>query len=170
MLRDLNTPEAKRHLGGPEPDEKVLDRHRRYLTSEGFGTGRMYRILLDGVDRSVGTVGFYERVWQGAEVYEIGWGVLPAYQGRGIAVAATRLAVEAAREAGARRYLHAFPSVDNAASNAVARKAGFERVGECDVEFPPGQWMRSNDWRLDLFRHWDASRSGPSGGVSRAGS
>ena len=50
----------------------------------------------------------------------------------------------------ARRPVHAFPSVDNAASNAVCRKLGFEFLGAFDFEYPPGNPLRCNDWRLEL--------------------
>ncbi len=46
--------------------------------------------------------------------------------------------------------LHAFPSVENAPSNAICPKLGFELLGEHDFEYPPGHPMRCNDWRLDL--------------------
>ncbi|WP_440086780.1 hypothetical protein [Streptosporangium sp. LJ11] len=48
------------------------------------------------------------------------------------------------------RYLHAYPSVDHPASNAICRKLGFFLLGERDFEYPPGTTMRCNDWRLDL--------------------
>ena len=32
LLRAMNTPEQKRHLGGPESEARLLDRHARYLT------------------------------------------------------------------------------------------------------------------------------------------
>jgi RimJ/RimL family protein N-acetyltransferase len=99
---------------------------------------------------AVGTVGYAERIWQQQVVYEMGWNVLPPFQRRGIAVAAATAAVARARTERKHRYLHAFPSVDNAASNAVCRKAGFSLVGGCDFEFPPGSLMRSNDWYVDL--------------------
>jgi RimJ/RimL family protein N-acetyltransferase len=47
------------------------------------------------------------------------------------------------------RPIHAFPSVANAASNAVCRKTGFQLLGEVDLEYPRGQPMRCNDWRLE---------------------
>jgi RimJ/RimL family protein N-acetyltransferase len=47
--------------------------------------------------------------------------------------------------------VHAFPSVSNAPSNAVCRKLGFTLLEECEFEFPRGNFMRCNDWRLDLF-------------------
>jgi hypothetical protein len=40
--------------------------------------------------------------------------------------------------------------VDHHASNAVCRRAGFELVGECRFEYPPGTFIRSDDWRLPL--------------------
>jgi RimJ/RimL family protein N-acetyltransferase len=58
--------------------------------------------------------------------------------------------VDRARAARKHRDLHAFPSVDNGASNAVCRKAGFALLRERDFEYPPGHLLRTNDWRLDL--------------------
>ena len=63
---------------------------------------------------------------------------------------ATQQAIDSARDERKHRYLHAFPSVENAPSNAICRKLGFTLLGEHEVEFPPGHWMRANDWRLDL--------------------
>ncbi|WP_351234562.1 GNAT family N-acetyltransferase [Streptomyces sp. NPDC002133] len=152
LLRAANTPELMRHLGGPEPDEKLAERHRRYVASSANrpGAGRMYRVVLTDGGEAVGTIGFWESAWQGEPAYETGWSVLPGFQGRGIATAATLAVVAEARAAGKHRYLLAFPSVDNAPSNGVCRKAGFSLVGECEVEYPPGRPMRSNHWRLDL--------------------
>jgi len=47
--------------------------------------------------------------------------VLPAFQGRGIAAAGTAQAVGVARSEHTQRFLHAFPSVANAPSNAIWR-------------------------------------------------
>jgi hypothetical protein len=44
----------------------------------------------------------------------------------------------------------AFPNVDNAPSNAICRKLGFELLGAFEFEFPKGQRLTCNDWRLDL--------------------
>ncbi|MFE7403490.1 GNAT family N-acetyltransferase, partial [Streptomyces sp. NPDC057557] len=57
---------------------------------------------------------------------------------------------EQARAEHKHRYLHAYPSVDNGASNAVCRKAGFTLIGTCDFEYPPGNVLLTNDWQLDL--------------------
>ena len=86
-------------------------------------------------------------------MWETGWSVLPAFQGRGLATAGTALLVELARAEGTRRWLYAYPSVDNGPSNAVCRKLGFELVSTTDYEYPAGSGatLRCNDWRLDLL-------------------
>lgn len=152
LLRAANTPEMMTHLGGPETEEQLVKRHRRYvdLSADRTGKGRMFRVVLLPDGEAVGTIGFWEKTWQGQEVYETGWGVLSAFQGRGIAAAATAAVAERARAEKKHRYLHAFPSVDNPSSNRLCRRAGFSLQGECDFEFPPGNVMRCNDWRLDL--------------------
>jgi RimJ/RimL family protein N-acetyltransferase len=46
--------------------------------------------------------------------------------------------------------MHAFPNVDNEASNAICRKLGFELLEAREFEYPKGHLMTCNDWRLDL--------------------
>ncbi|GAA3897862.1 hypothetical protein GCM10022244_05230 [Streptomyces gulbargensis] len=152
LLRVLNAPELTAHLGGPETEAELARRHRRYvdLSADTTGAGRMFRIVLLPQEGVAGSIGFWAREWRGTPVYETGWAVLPGFQGRGVATAATRAVVAEARAAGFRRQLHAFPSTGNAASNAVCNKVGFELLGECAFEYPPGRPMRCNNWRLDL--------------------
>ncbi|MFB9839301.1 GNAT family N-acetyltransferase [Actinoallomurus acaciae] len=149
LLRRLNTPEIWAHLGGPETEEKVVERHARYLDLGAPGSGRMFTVVLpDGA--KAGTIGYWEREWQGETVYETGWNVLPEHQGRGIAGAAATAIVARARVEKRHRRIHAYPSVDNPASNAICRKAGFTFAGEHEFEFPKGHFMRCNDWHHDL--------------------
>ncbi|HZE14772.1 MAG TPA: GNAT family N-acetyltransferase [Mycobacterium sp.] len=98
----------------------------------------------------VGSVGFWTKDWRGEQVYEVGWMVVPGFQGRGIAVAATEQAIQIARRDDKHRFMHAFPSVENVPSNAICRKLGFALLEACEFEFPPGHFMTCNDWRLDL--------------------
>ncbi|MEK0315524.1 GNAT family N-acetyltransferase [Cohnella sp. 56] len=150
LLRGLNAPEMTEHLGGPETDAQVAERHERYLRIAGIGTGRMFAVVLLPGRELVGSVGYWDRTWHGEPVYEMGWGILPAYQGRGLATAAVSRAVAHARTEGARRAIHAYPGADNPASNAVCRKLGFTPTGEIEFEYPPGNMMRCNDWRLEI--------------------
>lgn len=64
---------------------------------------------------------------------------------------ATAQLIDVARAERQRRFVHASPSVHNAPSNEICRKLGFTMLGECEFEYPPGHFMRCNDWRLDLF-------------------
>ncbi|WP_285664873.1 GNAT family N-acetyltransferase [Actinorhabdospora filicis] len=147
LLEAKNTPEMTAKLGGPETPEKLADRHRRYTDPDGFAGGGGMFVVLDGGE-PVGTVGYWVREWHGEPVYEAGWGVLPTHQGKGYATSAAKLAVEHAREHGDRAWLHAYPKVDHPASNAICRKAGFELMGECDFEYPVGNPIVCNDWRV----------------------
>jgi RimJ/RimL family protein N-acetyltransferase len=151
LRRLLGDPEMTEHIGGPETEEQLVERQQRFEQLADSGTGRMFKIVEDASGEAVGSVGYWERPWRGRDVWETGWFVLPEFQGRGLAAAGTALAVETARAEARHRYVHAFPSVDNAPSNAICRKLGFELLEECDFEYPKGHFMRCNDWRLDLF-------------------
>lgn len=150
LLIRMNEPAMTEHLGGPESEEQLWNRHQRYLNAGVAETTYIYKVVLGPEATPVGNVNFWDREWRGEPVYEIGWGILPEYQGKGLATRAVLLAIEKARETGRRRFLHAFPSIDNAPSNAICRKAGFALIEAVDFEYPKGHFMRCNDWRFDL--------------------
>ena len=150
LERLMGDPRMTEHLGGPEGRDKLRERQDRYERLE--GGDRMFRIVDLESRAGVGSVGFWTKEWRGAPVYEVGWMVVPEFQGRGIAAAATAHAIEVARRDGKHPFMHAFPNVDNAASNAICRKLGFELLEACEFEFPKGHFMTCNDWRLDLRR------------------
>jgi RimJ/RimL family protein N-acetyltransferase len=151
LLEAQNTPEMMEFIGGPETSEQLRNRQERYVKLTSTGPGCMFRVVLDGTGETAGSIGFWEREWKGEQVYETGWGVLPGFQGRGVAVAAAVAVAEHAKLSGRHRYLHAYPDVAHGASNAICRKAGFELLGEVSFEYPKGHWKTSNDWRFDLF-------------------
>ena len=152
LLRQLvGDPAMMEHLGGPESPEQIAGRHERYLRKGPPGTGQMFRIVEAKDGAAAGSVGYWERTWRGGEVYEIGWAVAPAFQGRGLARAATALAIGEARAERRHRRLHAFPSAANPPSNAICRRLGFTLVEELAFEYPPGHLMQCNDWCLDLW-------------------
>jgi RimJ/RimL family protein N-acetyltransferase len=142
----LGDPAMTEHLGGPESHEKIVERQARYVKAE----SGLFKIV-DETGEGVGWVGYWDKTWREQEVYEIGWAVLPAFQGRGIAGMATSQAIALARSERKHRFLHAFPSVDNAPSNAICRKLGFTLLGATEFEYPKGNFMQCNDWRLDLL-------------------
>ena len=147
----MGDPQMTEHLGGPESPEKIAERQARYERLADSGKGRIFRIVDAATGEAVGSVGYWERIWRDEPIYEMGWSVLPRFQGRGIAGLATAQAITVARSEGRHRFMHAFPSVDNPPSNAICRKLGFTLVEECQFEFPAGSFMRCNDWRLDLL-------------------
>jgi RimJ/RimL family protein N-acetyltransferase len=146
LERLLGDPAMTEHLGGPESPEQLAKRQERYEAPE----TQMFKIVDEESGEPVGSVGYWEREWQGEQVYETGWSVLPEFQGRGYASAGLAALVELVRSEGTHRYLHAYPSVDNAPSNALCRKLGFTLLGDDEFEYPKGSFMRCNDWRLDL--------------------
>ncbi|MCM3238690.1 GNAT family N-acetyltransferase [Heyndrickxia oleronia] len=148
LLFQINSPEMMQHLGGPESEEQILKRHKRYL--ELGDRGRMFSVIVLPEFAHVGSVGYWETTWNGESVYETGWSILPAYQGKGIAKNAVKLAIDEAASMKKHKYIHAFPSIDNPASNAICRKLHFQLLSECEFEYPPGNFMRCNNWRLSL--------------------
>ena len=148
----LGDAEVTEHLGGPESEEQILRRHQRYLHLPEDGTDHMFRVVWAPTGEGVGSVGYWRKTWREQSVYEIGWLILPAYQGQGIATKAAAAAIDHARREAKYQFMHAYPSVENPASNAICRKLGFTLVEECQLEYPPGRSMTVNDWRLDLFR------------------
>jgi len=148
LERLMGDPRMTEHLGGPENPGKLRERQGRYEQLE--GGDRMFKIIEMATGEAVGSVGFWTKEWRDEQVYEIGWMVAPEFQGRGIAVGATTQAIDLATQDAKNRFMHAFPSLDNAPSNAICRKLGFELLEACEFEFPKGHFMTCNDWRLDL--------------------
>jgi RimJ/RimL family protein N-acetyltransferase len=151
LERLMGDPAMTEHIGGPETSEKIRKRHERYCRSSDSGRDQMFVIVFGPGNIAVGSIGYWEKEWQGQLVWETGWSILPEFQGHGIATRATALVVKRARAEGKHRFIHAFPSIDNAPSNAICRKAGFALREEVNFEYPPGNMMRCNDWYLDLF-------------------
>jgi RimJ/RimL family protein N-acetyltransferase len=149
MRRLLGDPRMTEHLGGPESEAKIAERQARYEKPD----SRQYKVVVGDPPEDAGAVGYWEKEWRGTTVWEVGWLVLPEQQGKGIATAAMRQLLDIMRlDPVAHRDVHAYPSVDNAASNSICRKLGFTLLEAIDFEYPPrsGHLLRCNDWRLDL--------------------
>jgi RimJ/RimL family protein N-acetyltransferase len=141
-------PEMMRELGGPIARAEIPGIHRRRLDSGAEGDWWL-KILPDPAGPPAGTIGIWEAEWRGSKIHEMGWMVLPEFQGRGIASAAMEMILSRIRSERRFRSVHAFPSVSNVASNALCRKFGFSKLEECDGGYA-GRAFRCNHWELEL--------------------
>lgn len=153
LARLVGDPVMMEHLGGAESPAKIDERQARYEQPD----SHCFKIVT-AAGEACGWVGFWERADPGAPGLEIGWAVAPAFQGRGLAQAAARLAVGGAHalareelRTGEAATIAAFPSVANAPSNRICERLGFTDLGARDFEYPPGSSMRCRMWRLDLL-------------------
>ena len=141
-------PEVMSELGGAHTPEHVATVHRRRANELGPDEWWL-KIVPEAGGPAVGTIGVWAAEHEGEKIYEVGWMVLPAYQGRGIASGALAMLIERTREAGIFGTLHAFPGVSNVPSNALCRKLGFTERGEVDVLYTDRP-LRVRHWVLEL--------------------
>ncbi|MDA4136809.1 MAG: GNAT family N-acetyltransferase [Thaumarchaeota archaeon] len=153
LERTMGDPAQTTYLNGPETAEKIEKRHRKYLAlSADSHAGCMFTVLAGSDSAPAGNVGYWESEWKGQKGWEVGWLVIPEFQGRGVATAATKLVIESLARLQGYRFVFAFPSVDNRPSNAVCRKLGFALIGDVISEYPPdsGRSLHVNVWKLAL--------------------
>jgi RimJ/RimL family protein N-acetyltransferase len=136
-------PEVMRELGGPIERDRLPGIHRQRV-----GDLWWFKIVAEPGGPAVGTIGVWGTRHGGDDLYETGWMVLPAHQGRGIASAALALLIERVRAEPRFPSIHAFPPVTNAASNALCRKFAFVLVGQTDFVYS-GRALRCNHWSLE---------------------
>lgn len=137
LERTLGDVDATKYLGGPESPSQIAARHERYLKLAP-PDGQMFTVRNSMTDEILGKVGFWEKSWNGERIYETGWSIFPEYAGHGIATQAALLVARSASAYRRNRFLHAFPSIENLASNRVCQRAGFTNLGECEFEYPRG--------------------------------
>jgi RimJ/RimL family protein N-acetyltransferase len=140
VLRQANTPELTRYLGGPETEDALAARHWEYLSSG--EAVLMFRIVVDG--ETAGCAGFWEQDHDGAPAYEVGCVVLPEWQGRGVAAAALSEVVRRALAAGDGRPVVGYGDALNEASHALCRRVGFTLEGT--GTFPGDPPVSVNVW------------------------
>lgn len=145
-LRRSNAPEMMTYLGGPETEEALVARHERYLRLVRDGEAWMFRIVTPDHPEGVGTIGYWRHEHHGEPAFETGWSVETAHQGQGIATAALAAVLADAARRDPQLPVYAYPRLENAASNAICRKAGFTLEGQEEFEHPRGTWKLSNVW------------------------
>ncbi|WP_051830642.1 MULTISPECIES: GNAT family N-acetyltransferase [Streptomyces] len=177
MLRDVRAGDVEAYvrmrcdpvmmaeLGGPLPREQVEARLRKDVVEAAADRCWAKMIVPDGAED--GEVAGAVMLWSqeeedGVALSEIGWMVLPEYQGRGLAKAAVRRVLDAAAADGRWGPVHANPGTANGPSNGICRALGFRLLGERDVDFGD-RVLRTNHWVVVPGEH-----TGPGPEVSRA--
>ncbi|MFJ3820919.1 GNAT family N-acetyltransferase [Streptomyces nodosus] len=137
-------------LGGPLPAEGMRDKVRRDARDAAADRAWIKMIVPDPAtqDEVAGQVTIWSHDSGEGPLSEIGWMVLPRFQGRGLAKRAARALLERARDEDRWGVVHAFPATGNGASNGICRSLGFRFVSEQSVTFAD-RVLRSNHWALD---------------------
>ncbi|HEY1918697.1 MAG TPA: GNAT family N-acetyltransferase [Streptosporangiaceae bacterium] len=146
-------PAMMAELGGPLPRDGIEDKVARDAAQAAAGTCLIKMIVPDG--SAPGEVAGSVTVWRhdenGEPLSEIGWMVLPQFQGQGVAKRAVRMLLDLAVQEDRWGLVHAYPATTNAPSNGICRSLGFTLAGERDITFA-GRILRCNDWFIDLGR------------------
>jgi RimJ/RimL family protein N-acetyltransferase len=137
-------------LGGPLPPDGMADKVARDVRAAADDISWIKMIVADQAapDVVAGNVVIWSHEADGGPMSEIGWMVLPEFQGRGLGKLAVRTLLSQARDDGRWGLVHAFPATSNAPSNGICRSVGFTFAGEQDVTFA-GRVLRSNHWVID---------------------
>ena len=124
-------------LGGPLPREGMAAKVARDVRQAAADAAWIKMIIPDMSAPEVvaGSVVLWSHEDSGTAMSEIGWMVLPEFQGRGIAKTAVRMLLELAGEQEHGGLVHAFPAITKAPSNAVCRLTGFRFAGEQQTSF-----------------------------------
>lgn len=136
-------------LGGPQPRDGIEGKVRRDV-AEAAADAAWIKMIVPSDDSAsaAGTVALWEHEADGGTISEIGWMVLPEFQGQGLGKQAVRTLLEAASGDGRWGLVHAFPAISNAASNGICRSVGFRLAGPKDVTFAD-RVFRTNHWIIN---------------------
>ncbi|MEV5387252.1 GNAT family N-acetyltransferase [Streptomyces sp. NPDC052721] len=137
-------------LGGPLPPEGMADKVRRDARQAADDLAWFKMIVPDAISPDVvaGTVTIWSHDTSDGPISEIGWMVLPEFQGQGLGKRAVRTLLEQARDQDRWGLVHAFPATNNTASNAICRSVGFRLLSQGETAFA-GRVLRTNHWVID---------------------
>ena len=138
-------PVVKRHLGGVLSPAGARAVHRERMA--GILAGDRYWVVED--PEPAGITGVWSTPFGAGLIHEVGWMLLPAFHGRGLGRSVAAEVVARARGDAGERALHAFPALDNPASNAICRALRFERVDDVDLDYA-GRPIRCAHWVLPV--------------------
>jgi len=137
-------------LGGPLSPDGIPAKVQRDAEAAAADVSWIKMIVPDpdAPDVVAGSVVLWSHAPDGEQFSEIGWMVLPEFQGRGIAKRATWMLLDLARDDGRWGVVHAFPGVTNAPSNGICRSLGFTLIGQRDITSFHGI-LQANHWLID---------------------
>ncbi|MFB6836134.1 GNAT family N-acetyltransferase [Streptomyces sp. NPDC056361] len=137
-------------LGGPLPREGMADKVRRDAQQAADDLAWLKVIVPDASSPDVvaGTVALWSHDTGDGPMSEIGWMVLPEFQGLGLGKRAVRTLLEQARDQNRWGLVHAFPATSNAASNGICRSVGFRLLAQVETAFA-GRVLKTDHWVMD---------------------
>ncbi len=137
-------------VGGPRRPDDMPAKVARDIADAVAGAAWNLMILPGNSrpDMVAGTVTVYSREHDGQARSEIGWMVLPEFQGRGLAKQAVALVLQRAKDERRWGLIHAFTDVRNVASNALCRSLRLDLQGLESYEF---------SGRIHPVNHWTVS-------------
>jgi RimJ/RimL family protein N-acetyltransferase len=137
-------------LGGPLPRDGIEAKVERDVADAESDRAWILMIVPDEAqpDQVAGSVVLWTNVDHDEPYSEIGWMVLPEFQGRGLGKKAVRALLEQARDEDRWGLVHAFPGVSNGPSNGICRALGFTLVGRYDAVFADRP-LQTNHWRIN---------------------
>jgi len=137
-------------LGGPLPREGIEAKVARDVRQAAADTEWIKMIVPDEAapEGVAGSVVLWPHDEDGKPIDEIGWMVLPEFQGRGLGTMAVRALLELARDDGRWGLVHAFPATTNGPSNGICRSVGFTFADERDITVAD-RVFRTNHWIIN---------------------
>lgn len=143
-------PAMTAELGGPLPREGIEEKVARDVQATAEGTNWIKMIVPDEAapEMVAGSVVLWSHDEDGEPISEIGWMVLPEFQGCGLGKRAVRMLLELASGEDRWGLVHAFPATTNAPSNGICRSLGFRFAGEREVTFA-GRVLWTNHWIIN---------------------
>src|SRR5690242_4383795 len=126
-------PAMMAELGGPLPREGIEQKVARDVRAAAAGEAWIKMVVPSEAAPEVvaGSVALWSHDEDDGEpITEIGWMVLPEFQGHGLAKQAVRMLLELARDEGRWGLVHAFPATTNGPSNGICQSLGLRFAGE----------------------------------------
>jgi RimJ/RimL family protein N-acetyltransferase len=136
-------------LGGPLPRAGMADKVRRDALDAAADRAWIKMVVpdVDAPEVVAGHVTIWSHDGDDGPLSEIGWMVLPRFQGQGLGKRAVRMLLEQARDEDRWGTVHAFPATGNGPSNGICRSLGFRLIAELDMPFAD-RVLRSNHWTI----------------------